>query len=57
MYLTEKEKEELIRKALEEGDYFDEEEIIPDCTVQVLRNSKTGEVSYGWWRNVKEILM
>lgn len=30
---------------------FDEEEIYPNCTVQVWRNSKTGEVSVGWWPN------
>lgn len=28
---------------------FDEEEIIHNCTVQILRNSVTGEVSVGWW--------
>ena len=28
---------------------FDEEEIIHNCTVQILRNSMTGEVSIGWW--------
>lgn len=30
---------------------FDEAETYPDCTVQVLRCSDTGEVSVGWWRN------
>ena len=30
---------------------FDEEEVYPDCTVQVLRNSVTGETSIGWWCN------
>ncbi len=30
-------------------DEYDEEEIHEGCTVQVLRNSKTGEVSIGWW--------
>jgi len=28
---------------------FDEEEIIENCTVQVLRNSVTGEMSIGFW--------
>ena len=28
---------------------FDEEEIIHNCTVQIWRNSVTGEVSIGWW--------
>lgn len=28
---------------------FDEEEIIHNCTVQILRNSVTGEISIGWW--------
>lgn len=31
--------------------FFDQEEIIENCTVQILTNSKTGEVSVGWWRN------
>lgn len=30
---------------------FDIEEIYPNCTVQVLTNSITGEVSVGWWEN------
>ena len=33
--------------------FYDTEEIYPDCTVQVLSNSKTGDVSVGWWRNDK----
>lgn len=30
---------------------YDEEEIHPNCTVQILRNSITGETSIGWWEN------
>ena len=30
---------------------YDEEETYPDCTVQVLKNSVTGKVSVGWWKN------
>ena len=30
---------------------YDEEEVYPDCTVQVLKNSVTGKVSVGWWKN------
>lgn len=30
---------------------FDEEEVYTNCTVQILRNSVTGDVSIGWWRN------
>ena len=37
-----------------ETSIYDIEEIYPDCTVQVLRNSVTGEVSVGWWENDKE---
>lgn len=33
---------------------FDEEIIYPNCTVQILRNSVTGEESVGWWRNNEE---
>jgi hypothetical protein len=32
---------------------FDEEEIHHNCTVQILTNSITGEVSIGWWREGK----
>lgn len=34
-----------------ETNIFDQEEIHPNCTVQILRNSVTGEVSIGWWEN------
>ena len=34
-----------------ETNIFDIEEIYPNCTVQVLRNSVSGEVSVGWWKN------
>jgi hypothetical protein len=30
---------------------FDEEEIHPNCTVQIWRNSVTGETSIGWYPN------
>ena len=38
---------------LESLSVFDIEETFTDCTVQVLTNSVTGEVSVGWWRNEK----
>ena len=34
---------------------YDEVEEHPNCTVQILSNSKTGEVSVGWWENAEEI--
>jgi hypothetical protein len=30
---------------------FDEREIHLNCTVEILRNSVTGETSIGWWEN------
>lgn len=30
---------------------FDKVETYENCTVQVLTNTVTGEVSVGWWRN------
>lgn len=30
---------------------YDSEEIYENCTVQVWRNSVTGEESIGWWKN------
>ena len=38
-------------KPLVETNIFDKEEIYPDCTVQVLTNTVTGEVSVAWWPN------
>lgn len=35
----------------EPSGFYDVEEIHPDCTVQVLKNSETGAVSVGWWEN------
>lgn len=40
--------------ATEDGelvDFYDQEEIIENCTVQILTNSRTGKQSIGWWRN------
>ena len=31
--------------------FYDKEEIYENCTVQVLTNTKTGDVSVGWWKN------
>ena len=33
---------------------FDEREVHENCTVEILRNSVTGEISIGWWENKKE---
>lgn|GEM_PF-5807866 len=30
---------------------YDQEEIHHNCTVQILSNSVTGEVSIGWWKD------
>ena len=35
---------------------FDKEQIYPDCTVQVLTNTVTGESSVGWWENPRKPL-
>ena len=34
-----------------EPNIYDEEERHENCTVQILRNSVTGAVSFGWWEN------
>lgn len=34
-----------------ETSFYDKEETFPDCTVQVLTNTATGETSVGWWKN------
>lgn len=42
-------KKEIIR--LDSVNIYDKETIIPNCTVQILENTVTGEVSVGWWKN------
>ena len=37
-----------------ESAIFDEEEIHTNCTVQIWRNSVTGDISIGWWPNEEE---
>ena len=37
-----------------ETSFYDKEEIFPNCTVQVLTNTVTGEVSVGWWKNEED---
>lgn len=37
-----------------ETNMFDQREIHRNCTVEILTNSKTGEVSIGWWENGRE---
>lgn len=39
------------RRAWVSSPLFDREDIFPDCTVQVLTNTVTGETSVGWWEN------
>lgn len=34
-----------------ESNVYDIENTYPNCTVQVLENSITGETSVGWWKN------
>ena len=31
--------------------FYDQVEVYDNCTVEVLTNSKTGDISYGWWKN------
>lgn len=48
------EKQEGKKPITVETNIYDTEEIHHGCTVQVLRNSVTGEVSVGWWKEKKE---
>ena len=55
--LVEKNRKEKILSGEEEpveSNIYDVEEIHPDCTVQILRNTVTGEQSVGWWENKGE---
>ena len=46
--MTDKERHEA---TLKETNIFDKETIIENCTVQILENTVTGELSIGWWKN------
>ena len=35
-------------------EFYDQEEIYENCTVQVLTNTINGHTSIGWWQNPKE---
>ena len=39
------------RRTKVEVNFYDKEETYPNCTVQVLTNTVTGDVSVGWWKN------
>jgi hypothetical protein len=44
-------KEALNNRITIETNIYDKEETYPNCTVQVLTNTATGETSVGWWEN------
>lgn len=46
-------KDEDAAMLLDELNMFDDEEIHDNCTVQIWKNTTTGETSVGWWRNDK----
>lgn len=48
-YTENKPEKEIVR--IDGVNIYDKETIIPDCTVQILENTVTGDVSVGWWRN------
>lgn len=48
------EKQEGKKPIAVETNIYDQEEIHHGCTVQVLRNSVTGEVSVGWWKEKED---
>lgn len=37
-----------------ETNLYDKEEIFYPCTVQMLTNTLTGQVSVGWWRGAPD---
>lgn len=48
------EKQEGKKPIAVETNIYDQEEIHHNCTVHVLRNSVTGDVSVGWWKEKEE---
>lgn len=54
MAISALEKQEGKKPITVETNIYDQEEIHHGCTVQILRNSVTGEVSVGWWEEKEE---
>lgn len=50
--LTSKDKDQMIVTSA--ISFYDQVETYENCTVEVLTNTKTGDVSYGWWKNEGE---
>lgn len=50
MAISALEKQEGKKPIAVETNVYDTEEIHHNCTVQILTNSVTGEVSVGWWK-------
>lgn len=40
-----------------EFNMYNKEEIIYPCTVHILTNTATGDVSYGWWKGPPEAML
>ncbi len=45
---------DFINKTAVQCNLFDERVVYPNCTVEIFRNSLTGDESVGWWRNETE---
>lgn len=45
---------DFINKTAVQCNLFDERVVYPNCTVEIWRNSLTGDESVGWWRNESE---
>ena len=50
MAISALEKQEGKKPIAVETNIYDQEEIHHGCAVQILRNSVTGDVSIGWWK-------
>lgn len=48
---TEKKVPKLVKNVVTADNVYDECERHENCTVEIFRNSKTGEVSIGWYEN------
>lgn len=54
MYPSDQKAREAWNTRYKETTVYDKEEVIEGCTVQILTNTETGDVSVGWWRNNEE---
>ena len=48
---NEKKEPKLVKNVVQANNVYDECEVHENCTVEIWKNSQTGEISIGWYEN------